>query len=240
MCVDCGIGGIEWGADVHVPPGDLARARQVSQLTRNAGLDVAAYGSYYFLAEGISVNSCEFDQVLASAVELGAPVIRVWAGRKPSHQCPESYWRGVVADSQRVAEMASKENIKVAYEYHQGTLTDSNESAIKLLEAVDHPNMFSFWQPPNGKDIQYCTQGLEALVRMEKLCSIHVFHWWPTYRDRQLLALGADRWQLYLSLAGQARGERFACLEFFKDDMVENTRQDAATLKQLIREAGSQ
>ena len=31
--------GIEWGGDVHVPPGDEARARDVAALTREAGLE---------------------------------------------------------------------------------------------------------------------------------------------------------------------------------------------------------
>ena len=39
--------GIEWGGDVHVPHGEIALARDVAQMTRDAGLLVAAYGSYY-------------------------------------------------------------------------------------------------------------------------------------------------------------------------------------------------
>ncbi len=40
-----GLDGIEWGGDVHVPHGDLVRARQVRQQTIQAGLQSAAYGS---------------------------------------------------------------------------------------------------------------------------------------------------------------------------------------------------
>ena len=41
-----GLDGIEWGADVHVPAGDLAAAEQVRQLTQAAGLEVLSYGGY--------------------------------------------------------------------------------------------------------------------------------------------------------------------------------------------------
>ena len=37
---DAGLSGIEWGGDVHVPPGDLDTARSVARLTAGAGLQV--------------------------------------------------------------------------------------------------------------------------------------------------------------------------------------------------------
>ena len=44
---EAGLEKIEWGGDVHVPVGDLARAKQVGEETRAAGLDPCAYGSYF-------------------------------------------------------------------------------------------------------------------------------------------------------------------------------------------------
>jgi 3-dehydroshikimate dehydratase len=234
LCVDCGLQGIEWGGDVHVPPGDLARASQVSEMTREAGLSVAAYGSYYFL--GGDTKGSQFADVLETAINLQAPVIRIWAGQKASSECTEQDWVEAVEDSRRVADMAAGEDIKIAYEYHQGTLTDTNESAMKLLDSVNHPNVFTFWQPPNGKETAYCLDGLQTVIDAGKLSSLHVFHWWPGYKERHLLQAGAERWLSYLQLAIEAPGDRLACLEFSKDDDPENTRRDAATLMQLIRE----
>ena len=235
LCTDCGLEGIEWGADVHVPPGDSARASQVAKMTADAGLSVAAYGSYYFL--GGDTEESRFADILDTAVKLGAPVIRVWAGRKPSAESTDQDWLNAIEDSRRIADLAAKEQIKIAYEYHQGPLTDTNESALKLLDSVDHPNVFTFWQPPNGKPRDYCLKGLQALIDAGKLSSLHVFHWWPGYKDRHLLQEGSDPWLAYLQQAIEAPGDRFACLEFSKDDDPANTRQDAATLIQLIREA---
>src|SRR6185312_7605034 len=74
-----GLRGIEWGGDIHVPHGDAGRAREVRGLTQGAGLQVAAYGSYY--KAGVSEDAgLAFGRVLETAVTLGAPVIRVWAG----------------------------------------------------------------------------------------------------------------------------------------------------------------
>jgi hypothetical protein len=234
LCVQCGLDGIEWGADVHVPPADTVMASQVSRMTLDAGLCVAAYGSYY--VPGGAADQQPFEAVLESAAILNAPVIRIWAGRKASAACTEQDWQDTIEDSRRVADLAARENIRVAYEYHQGTLTDTNESAQQLLEAVDHANMFSFWQPPNGKDKDYCVHGLQALIKAGRLSSVHVFHWWPGFRERHLLSQGADRWITYLKLAGEASEDRFACLEFSKDDNPDNTRRDARTLAQWIKE----
>ena len=46
LAAECGIAGIEWAGDVHVPPGEVDTARRVRQLTEAAGLSVVSYGSY--------------------------------------------------------------------------------------------------------------------------------------------------------------------------------------------------
>ena len=75
--------GIEWGGDVHVPHGEIDVAREVAQMTRDAGLLVAAYGSYYRV--GVSeADGLAFERVLESAMALGAPTVRVWAGNRGS------------------------------------------------------------------------------------------------------------------------------------------------------------
>ncbi len=44
---NAGLSSIEWGGDIHVPQGDLKKAREVRKMTQDAGLMTAAYGSYY-------------------------------------------------------------------------------------------------------------------------------------------------------------------------------------------------
>src|SRR5688572_22964962 len=74
-----GLRGIEWGGDIHVPAGDLQTARAVRQISADAGLQVLAYGSYFRFQPGEA-----FELVLETAVALGAPLIRIWAGNQPS------------------------------------------------------------------------------------------------------------------------------------------------------------
>ena len=65
--VAAGVDGIEWGADVHVPPGDRSVADEVARWCTDAGIACPSYGSY--LAAGKS-SAARLGPVLASAVSV--------------------------------------------------------------------------------------------------------------------------------------------------------------------------
>src|SRR4051812_33893599 len=79
---------IEWGADIHVPAGDLVRAREVRGMTVDAGLSITSYGSYFRAGED---DPADFSPVLESAQALGALSIRIWAGRRGSANAVAEY-----------------------------------------------------------------------------------------------------------------------------------------------------
>jgi 3-dehydroshikimate dehydratase len=232
MCLEAGVQGLEWGGDGHVPHGDLALAREVGEKTRSAGLVVAAYGSYYRAGHSEG-EGLAFADVLASANGLGAPTVRIWAGRAGSEQIDSIGRQSVVDDSRRVAGMAAAEGITVSFEYHANTLTDTNDSAALLLDEVDHPNIRTFWQPPNGKDHAYHLEGLSRCLESGRLTSVHVFQHWPG-KERQPLMAGAGPWREFIAALRGPAGRRFLCLEFFKDDDPAQLLEDAATLGRLL------
>src|SRR5258708_2393518 len=127
---------------------------------------VAAYGSYYRLGGGGN-NAAPFERVLASAVGLAAPTIRVWAGAKGSADCSPEERRAVIDDALRVAEMASRAGITVSLEYHDGTLTDTRASVRSLLDELAHPNIEFLWQPSHGEPVDACAgRLLDVLPRL--------------------------------------------------------------------------
>ncbi len=226
-----GLQSIEWGGDVHVPHGDLARAREVREVTLEHGLVTAAYGSYYRAGQGESTG-LPFERVLQTAVELGAPTIRVWPGGVGSAEIDEEGRWKIIHDLRRIAGLAARSRVSISMEFHGGTLTDTNESASKLLVEVDHPNVFIGWQPHNGEATDECVAGLEEVL--PRVSNIHVFHWWPTAAERHPLANGAERWSPFWSLIKQAPGDRHALLEFVQGDSPEAFLRDAATLRQWL------
>lgn len=227
LVANAGLDGIEWGGDIHVPPGDLDNARAVGEETRRQGLAVAAYGSYCRLTEEERAAGLP-EAVVEAARALGAPLIRVWAGATGSAQASQQAFDAVAANARRMAEMASAHGIRVAFEYHGNTLTDTAQSARRLLEAVAHPNMGSLWQPPVGMFIDECLEGIAQIEPY--LQNMHAFTW--RGGDRLPLAEGEEAWRLYLDRLATRPGEHYALLEFVAGDHPEQFLRDAQTLRQ--------
>jgi sugar phosphate isomerase/epimerase len=234
LVAGAGLQAVEWGGDVHCPHGDAARAEEVRRLTEDAGLAVSAYGSYYRLAEE---NEFSFEDVLASARALGAPTVRVWAGRRGSADADAEYRAGVVDESRRLADAAAAAGLTVSYEYHANTLTDTNDSAIGLLEEVDHPAVRSFWQPPNGRETDYRLAGLKRVKPW--MTNVHIFTW-DDQNKRLPLAEGRDWWKLFLAEAATTGRDHDVLMEFVEENAPENFKRDAEVLKTWLAAADSQ
>ena len=225
-----GIQGIEWGGDVHVPPADLENARAVSRKTTAAGLSICCYGSYY-RCDG----ECEsFADVLETADALGAPTIRVWAGRQGSEAASPEYRREVIEHLKRAVVAAREMDIVIGLEYHRNTLTDTQASAHQLLTEVALSELKLFWQPRTGGDFE--NDLLELDAALPHLANVHCFHWGPGgSQQRYPLLEGTQEWQAYLERIRQVGGDRYITLEFTRGDEPEQFIEDAKVLKSLLQ-----
>ena len=224
-----GLQAIEWGGDVHCPHGDLDIARTVAEQTRAAGLSVCAYGSYYRL--GVSeASGLSFAQVVTSALALGAPRIRVWAGMSGSADTSPEQRQAVISDAQRCAALAAAYGLRVVSEWHSGTLTDNAASGRAFLEAVGHPAFGTVWQPSVGLDTEAALAEFAAVAPWIE--HLHVFHW-ERY-ERLPLAAGAERWRRYVAAAQSLNRPLAAALEFVREDEPDQLIVDGATLNALL------
>jgi 3-dehydroshikimate dehydratase len=224
---------IEWGGDVHVPHGDTQQAEKVARWTGDAGLSVAAYGSYYRLA---TPDQPAFESIIETAVALGAPTIRVWAGKMGSAEADESYLQQVYDEAYQIAEMAKEHKLSISFEFHDGTLTDTTLSAIQLMEAVQHENLGMYWQPPHRLSQEERTASLVRILPY--LTNMHVFQWHrnhPNPRTRYALQEGGPEWRIFLDHLKKADGNHAGMLEFVQDDDPDCFRRDARTLHSWIK-----
>lgn len=223
---------IEWGGDLHVPHGDVARASEVGAITRNAGLRVAAYGSYYRI--GVSeAKGLSFESVLKTASALGAPIIRVWAGNKGSDEADESAWKSFCEDAKRIEAMASDEGVKVALEFHGNTLNDTPEASRFLWSRLDGLDLLSLWQPLPTLDRAGQDESLSVVL--PRLSHVHVFQWRPGPPiTRHPLAEGTSEWSHWFSVIRDSGRVVPALLEFVENDDPEVLPAEAATLHRLL------
>ncbi|MEW2403305.1 TIM barrel protein [Streptomyces sp. NPDC046862] len=225
--VEAGLECVEWGADIHVPAGDEAVAARVRAATEDAGLAVASYGSYYRAGQ---TDPIEFDGVLRSAVLLGAPRIRIWAGAAGTQEMSPEGRAAVVEDTRRAAMLAAGAGIQLAYEFHRNTLTDGADRTLRLLDEVDHPGVRTYWQPPLDVPDADALSGLETVI--DRVAAVHAFAWWPG-TTRHPLATRADLWSAVLARL-RAHGRPLDVLmEFVPENDEGVLAREARTLRSL-------
>lgn len=222
LAVRYGMRGIEWGGDVHVPCGGLARAREVGEMTRGSGLETFSYGSYF------RVGDEGFSAVADTALELGCRTVRIWAPAKASAQCSEKEFARAAEALAAVCETARRSHVLVCLEFHNGTMNDCAEGFYKLRGA-GAADLKTYWQP-----LYLRRRNLQEIAALNtNIENVHVYHW--IYSDpvqRRLLEEAEDDWKEYAALLG---AKKFL-LEFCKDDAEENFARDARTLHKLLGE----
>ncbi|MEM1165494.1 MAG: TIM barrel protein [Planctomycetota bacterium] len=237
LAARCGLRAMEWGGDVHVPHGDTATARAVRRMTLDRGLTCEAYGSY-FRAGSTRPDAPSITEVVDTAAALGARSVRVWAGERGSGEADAGYRSMVVDSLAAFADGAREADLEVTLEFHAGTLTDSPESALAVLDEIDRPNVRTGWQPPVPLDVP---ARLETLRRvLDRVSTVHVFHWPTTSGEvvRRPLAEGAGEWRRYLQLLRSGEREHALLLEFVPKDDPGELSSSAEVLRTLIEGCG--
>ncbi|MFC4564369.1 sugar phosphate isomerase/epimerase family protein [Nocardiopsis mangrovi] len=229
---EAGLRTIEWGGDVHVPPGDTGRAREVGDRCRAAGLAVGGYGSYH--KAGVT-DPAGFPEIVATAVALGAPRVRVWAGTTGSAETGPAQRSRTVADIRRCADLAAQAGIRITVEHHVESLTDDLDSALRMHAEAASPALVPHWQPRESPDVDACLREVTALL--PRLESVHAFSWGDDgYTERLPLGDRADLWRPVLGLLAADGARREVLLEFVQDDSPAAFLRDAAALRDWIAE----
>jgi len=219
---EAGLDGIEWGGDIHCPPGDKEKAQSIAALMAEGGLAAISYGSYY------RTGSFEdFEGYIDTARILGTKNIRVWAGKLASDEAGADDWARSVEDTRRICDAAAGHGIDISFEYHANTLTDTQAGTVRLLEEIGRGNCYTYWQPPTGITYEENIRSIRQLADMGKLMNIHVCA--PAARSP--LSERREEWVRYI---GEASPRRPALLlEFVKDNDPDCFLEDAKTLRSL-------
>lgn len=232
----CGIEGIEWSARHHIMPGDERSAQEASRLCSLTGITIASYASYF--QAGVDDPQAA-SALVETALALGAPLVRVWAGRMgltighPEQASFTAAIDGLLA----LGEQLAQHGLLLSLEHHRLTLTDGARETLSLIQSCKAQGLrlLTHWQPRPGLSIEDAETDIELLG--SDLSHVHVFEWDARLR-RFPLHEGESRWARQIAAAKRTRpdwpGPAFACLEFVKDDSHEQLLRDAAVLRRLL------
>lgn len=219
---EAGLHFIEWGSDVHVPENDLENAKKVSEITKKAGLEVSSYGTYYRLGQNMDIVP-----YFETAKILNTDILRVWAGGNGSAEIPSEVRKSMVAEAKEVCKKAAEYGLKIQFEYHRYTLTDTVESALELLKEIDEPNCGLYWQPQYTRSFEENLKELALVLPYVEI--VHMFYW-DDKDNRLFLKQGIEEIKEYVKRAG----DKIFLLEFVPDNNIEYLKQEAESLKEVL------
>ena len=143
-----GVECIEWGVcENHA--GSDENVEKIKKLSKDYGIEICSLGSYCKLT---SFEDCI--ETIELAKKLSAPVIRIWAGEKSPNDCDQEYFDMLVENARKMGDEAAKYGIVISFEFHLNTLTETAESAVKFLKAINHKNVLTHWQGIGAKSIE--------------------------------------------------------------------------------------
>ena len=135
--------------------------------------------------------------------------------------------------AREIAALAKERGIRIDFEYHDHSLTDTNESAKRLIEVIGQPNVGTFWQTRLRVGHDYRLEGLKSLL--DHVTNIHCNYFaendWPNkFPSRR----GRSEWSDYLSVLKESGQDRWISIEHVKNDSVESFKNDAETLNSWL------
>lgn len=220
---------IEWGGDIHCPPDDNALAERAFFETKENGLEISSYGTYFRLG----VNSEEeFEKACKTASLLDTHIVRIWGYNKDCCDVSKQEYDFCVNQAKNLAKIAKKYDLTICFEYHRQTLTRKASFAKKLIEDIGCDNVRLYWQPnPEISHEENCKELEEVL---EYVVNIHCFHWtWDGANIRHKLSDGKEEWKKYIDIAKKGNVKNIL-IEFVLDDDDTNFLDDARALKELL------
>lgn len=222
---NAGLSYIEWGSDVHAPKGDVEKINKIIKLQKKYRIECSSYGTYFRLGE---TPIEELEEYIATAKSLGTDILRLWCGNKNSEDYTEIEKTALFAACKMAAEIAEKEDVTLCMECHNGTYTNSKESAIELMKNVNSKYFRMYWQPNQLRSEEENIQYAKLLSKYTE--NIHVFNW--KGNEKYPLKEATDVWKSYLSCFEKNKN---LLLEFMPDDKIETLRSEADALKEIAK-----
>lgn len=223
-----GLSCIEWGSDIHVPETDIDNAKRVAKLTKKSGLNVSSYGTYYKLGQGMDIAP-----YIDAAKALGTTNLRVWAGNKRPTDVTEEERIAWTNEAKDISKKAEKEGCRILFEFHPNTLTETADSALKLISDIDEENCRLYWQPWYKLSTEENVSELKKVLHYVEM--VHMFYW-ENHSTRKPMKEGKDAITEFMKVLNSK--DVPVLLEFLPQDNCVYLPYEAQSLFDISEEAG--
>ena len=218
-----GVECIEWGvSEGHA--GSCENAEKIKKLSKEYGIGICSLGAYCNLEDEAA---CMSDVEIAAS--LGAPAIRVWAGKKSPADCDDEYFDLLARNARKMADEANKYGIVISFEYHPRTLTETSESTIKFIKAIDRENVKTHWQP-QLKSVEENKASLKAVAPYLS----GIFHVQNYVADKGYLLIEDIKDRVGAMFEDYKDSDFCLLVEFTKDSAEENLISDINALREVL------
>lgn len=233
LAVEADLESIEWASDTHVVAGDLKAAAHIGDQTRDAGMAIASYGSYFRFPWSAPPGE-KANDIVETALALGAPRIRIWAGPTASDKTEPTERVRTTEAIAEICRQASSAGLGTALEFHLGTLADTVDSTLRLLADLDAECVSTYWQPRIGATDSEAVEDLKRLGG--NVSTLHVFSWGAKF-DRHPLKAREEMWREVAREAVRMPQVTDMLLEFLPDDDETLLSSEARTLNTWLDDA---
>lgn len=222
--LDC----VEWGSDVHARYDDIAALEEIALLQKQMGITCCSYGTYYRIGTDAPQAILHYIQ---AAFRLDTNILRVWCGDKRPQDYTNEELKRIVDDSRQIAKIAEENNAIICLECHNGTVTETAESALALMLAVNSPAFRMYWQPLYFNTPEISKKYAQMLDPYTE--HLHVYNW-DSELNRYPLAQAVEQWCEYRNCFS---GNHTMLLEFMPDERIESLADEAEALAGIAQQS---
>jgi len=227
-----GYAGVElWGPHldaVYAQEGDLSR---IASMLEQRGLETPMISPYWHIAAEPEEALQSASRHIRYAQALGCPLIRGFCGGGDSAEASQAVWEATVAGLTAICEMAARAGIGIALETHGGHLHDSTDSTLRLIEAVDRPNL--------GVNLDIYNQferGEEPLWALEQLRGhLRILHFKNRSGEEHVrIDRGDMPYRPFLQALLDGGYQGYASIEWFGPDPDNAAGEGMAALREMV------
>jgi len=228
------------------PSPDKKRWKDISALIKQQGLSVSNLACYVGEKESLDSPSREdresvievLKEYVEFASDLGSPAIRIFCGKEVKNQNYQDAFNHCVEGFRELGNFARRRRVTLLIENHPDTMTVSAQETVKMIEAINLPNVRIIYDPANlivyTKDFN-----VEGAFEIQKsyINHVHVKDFKVSDEGEYIDTVpgeGVIPLERVISLLANVNYEGFICLEYQRGADFEKLPPPEVGLKQGI------